>query len=285
MSAKIGFVTCVELGLSCINAIYRVGSKLDLVITLDDHCAKFKSGRIYLDASAEKMGFKIIKTDHINNEAVIREIAEREIDWLFIIGWSQIANKRLLYSAKKGVLGMHPTLLPEGRGRASIPWAIIKGLSETGVTLFKLDEGVDTGDIIDQERIVLNDRTTATDLYEAVKIAHIALMERVIRMIKNDEVVLNKQDESKATYWPQRRPVDGEINLSGSVHDAERLIRALTKPYPGAFVVDPSTGCRKIIWSGRVLKADEEFTGDIIEFVDGYYRIIDHSSWLDPVGV
>ena len=70
---------------------------------------------------------------------------------------------------------MHPTLLPVGRGRAAVPWAILKGLDRTGVTLFKLDEGVDTGDIIGQEMIALSETVTATELYERVNQAHISL--------------------------------------------------------------------------------------------------------------
>jgi len=275
MNTKFGFVTCVELGLSCIEAIYQAGSKLDLVITLDDYCAKGKSGRIYLDDVSKRLGFKLIKTDHINTERVRGEILQNEIDWLFVVGWSQIVDKSILNAPKRGVLGMHPTLLPEGRGRAAIPWAIIKGLKETGVTLFKVDDGVDTGDIIYQEKIALDKRVSATELYETVTAFHVKLVGRAIDLVNRDAIRLIKQDDFKATYWPQRRPEDGEINLNGSVYDAERLVRAVTKPYPGAFFVDPKTYTRRIIWKGRVLDQGEEVLGDIISFHDGEYLILE----------
>ena len=141
---RIGFITCVQLGLSCMEAIYDVGGNLDFAMTLHDEQSKNKSGRVYIDSFCKKHGVKLYKSSHVNNSDVVKAIKSHEIDWLFIIGWSQIASKELLEAPKKGVLGMHPTLLPEGRGRAAIPWAIIKGLDRTGVTLFKLDEGVDT---------------------------------------------------------------------------------------------------------------------------------------------
>ena len=152
---KFGFVTCVQLGLSCMESIYQMGEKLDLAITLPDHINQNKSGRVYIDDFCDGHKIPLFKSTNINNLDVIKAICGAEIDWLFIIGWSQIAKKNLLDSPKKGVLGIHPTLLPEGRGRASIPWAILKELNETGVTMFKMDNGIDTGPIAGQIKILL----------------------------------------------------------------------------------------------------------------------------------
>lgn len=129
---KVGFVTCVQLGYSCMEAIYEVGGKLDLAISLLDNQAKSKSGRIYLDSFCNSKGIPLLKASHVNNPEVIQSIKDAQLDWLFIIGWSQIASQEVLEAPKRGVLGMHPTLLPTGRGRAAIPWAILKGLSKIG---------------------------------------------------------------------------------------------------------------------------------------------------------
>ena len=145
---KIAFTTCVQLGRSCIEEILRIGGKLDLLITLKDDRARAKSGRIYLDDIAQKENIPLLKIGNINEPCVLEALAAHGIDWLFIIGWSQIAGPDLLAAPKCGCIGMHPTLLPLGRGRAAIPWAILKGLPQTGVTMFKLDAGVDTGPIL-----------------------------------------------------------------------------------------------------------------------------------------
>jgi len=268
---KLGFVTCVQLGLSCMEALYEAGGELCLAITLKDEKAKTKSGRVYLDDFCNKRGVELHKIDHINDDEVHQLIQKYDLDWLFIIGWSQIANKRLLDSPKSGVLGMHPTLLPVGRGRAAIPWAIIKGLDKTGVTLFKLDEGVDTGAILSQLEIPLTKNTTATELYEKVDLAHTTLMKKVIPKILSSEVVLKIQDEKQATIWEGRTPQDGEIDLDCSKYEADKLIRAVTKPYPGAFVY--LDGKKYIIWSSKF--TSERTEGLCLEFSDGILECLD----------
>ena len=177
---NLGFVTCVQLGLRCMEAIYESGGKLKFALTLPDDVAINKSGRIYIDNFCQLHSIKLFKQSHINNSEVVNIIQEMNIDWLFIIGWSQLASSDVLKAPRKGVLGMHPTLLPIGRGRAAIPWAILKGLDETGVTLFKIDEGIDTGPIASQIRISLNDRISATELYKLVEDAHVLLIKEVI---------------------------------------------------------------------------------------------------------
>lgn len=271
---KFGFVTCVQLGLSCMEAIYEVNGKLDLVITLNDDQATEKSGRIYLDNFCNQNNIPLIKSSHINNEECLEAISRHEIDWLFIIGWSQIASSSLLASPIKGVLGMHPTLLPQGRGRASIPWAILKNLDKTGVTLFKLDEGVDTGQLLDQFEVPLTNKTTATELYSLVNDAHVLLMKNNFQKLNSDKIELHEQDELNATVWPGRKPSDGEIDLNGSVHEAERLVRALTKPYPGAFII---TGYNKyVIWVASVSKSGVPSSVVGQSFKDGFLVFDDY---------
>jgi methionyl-tRNA formyltransferase len=267
---KFGFVTCVQLGLSCIQSIYDVGGKLDLAITLHDDIASSKSGRVYLDDFCTSNAVPFIKSRHINDPEVASSIAQAGIDWLFIIGWSQIAGPAVLSAPRLGVLGMHPTLLPEGRGRAAIPWAILKGLEKTGVSLFKMDEGVDTGPIAAQVEIPLSKNITATELYSRVNDAHVQLMKKAVNQILSDQLTLTPQHDDIASVWPGRKPEDGEIDLNGSVHDAERLIRAVTRPYPGAFFHQDQL--RYIVWSAVVINSFKptSFDTHILEFSDGY---------------
>lgn len=262
---KTAFTTCVQLGKSCIEAIYEIGGRIDLLITLPDEKAKNKSGRVYLDELAKRHQVPLLKINHINDQAVLDAVREHEIDWLFIIGWSQIAGEKVLSSPKRGCIGMHPTLLPEGRGRAAIPWAILKGLEKTGVTMFKLDSGVDTGDIIGQEEIKLDAGITAGELYEKVNAAHIGLIRKYWGPITNNTVQLRKQDAAAATEWPGRKPEDGEIRPEMTMEEAERLVRAVTRPYPGAFYV--RDGEKMTIWKADVSREPAEGG---IKLADGY---------------
>ena len=268
---KFGFVTCVQLGFSCIEAIYQVGGKLDLVITLKDEIGKKKSGRIHVDEFCEKNNINLVKVGHINDSGAISAIKDADIDWLFIIGWSQIAGIEVLNSPKKGVLGIHPALLPIGRGRAAIPWAILKRLEKTGVTLFQLDEGVDTGPILRQYEISLNPTIDATCLYEMVNRAHTELIKGVFPALQSDSVEPQPQNNQMATVWPGRRPEDGKIDLDGSIWDAEFLVRAVTHPYHGVFVVYVDR--RLIIWTAKVVKISN--AEQVIEFKDGVLECIE----------
>ncbi len=268
---KIAFTTCVKLGESCIKKILEMGGNLDLLITLKDEKARNKSGRIYLDNIAEENHIPLFKINNINDPEVEEVIKEKEIDWLFIIGWSQIAKSRVLNAPKKGCLGMHPTLLPKGRGRASVPWAILKGLDRTGVTMFRLDEGVDTGDIIGQIEIPIHDRMTATELYEEVNRTHIRLIETYWEDIVNNHITLRKQNEELATIWEGRKPEDGKITGDMTMREADRLVRAVTHPYPGAFYY--KEGKKITVWSAEISEYPEE---NSFRLKDGYLNLLEY---------
>jgi methionyl-tRNA formyltransferase len=278
---RFGFVTCVQLGLACMEEIYRAGGRLDLVITLHDRLSRQKSGRIYVDQFCAEHGIKVVKIRHINDQEAVAAVQESAIDWLFIIGWSQIAGQVALDAPTRGCIGMHPTLLPQGRGRAAIPWAILKGLDKTGVTMFKLDAGVDTGPILAQETILLAPDETATTLYERVAAAHQTLIARVWPELVADTLALQVQDESLATEWPGRKPEDGIILPEMDCVAVDRLVRAVTHPYPGAFI--EQQGNRYTVWSGRAhanLSVDDDFCTDAenhlwFKVADGVFEATD----------
>lgn len=275
---RAGFVTCVELGFSCIREIYEIGGSLDSVITLHDHLAKKKSGRVFVDDFCREKGVELFKLRNINDPDAIEFLRSRDLDWLFIIGWSQIAHAEVLRVPREGVVGMHPTLLPVGRGRASIPWAIVRGLNETGVTLFQLDEGVDTGPILDQVTIPLSDRETATMLYDKVSVAHRTLIRKAWPAMVAGTLRRQPQDESKATFWPGRTPDDGRLEPTMTVSQVDTLVRATTHPYPGAFIDDGRVRLR--IWSGYPSSAPVSARGGmeplVLKFADGSFTATDY---------
>lgn len=268
---NIAFCTCVKLGLSCIESVLNAGGNFSLLITLNDEKARNKSGRIYLDETAAKYEIPLLKVPHINNDETIDALKAHEIDWLFIIGWSQIASEKVISTPKSGAIGAHPTLLPIGRGRAAIPWAILKGLDKTGVTFFRMDKGVDTGKIILQEEIAIYPNTNATTLYNKVDAAHVDLILRLWPDLIASRIEFREQDESLATTWPGRTPKDGEINSQMTVATVDRLVRATTRPYPGAFFKE--NGQKIVIWAGKeVEKVTKELT---LILSDGFYEPID----------
>ena len=250
--------------------IYSVGGRLDVVLTLPDGQATDKSGRVYLDNFCQEHEVPLIKCRSINDETAINSVKNRQLDWLFVIGWSQIVGPEILAAPTQGCIGMHPTLLPEGRGRASIPWAILRGLKSSGVTMFRLDEGVDTGDILGQVAFPLSENSTATDVYGKVLDAHRQLIRDHWEALACGLLKGVPQDSAAATYWPGRRPEDGEILRSMTVNEALTLVRATTHPYPGAFWREGSQLIR--VWSAT--RSSDSY-GCVFRCTDGWIRAID----------
>lgn len=265
---KIAFCTCVQLGLGCLEHLSENGINVDLGICLEDDMAQAKSGRIYLDDFCHRNAVPLLKIRHVNDLPDSEEFKQYEIDCMLLIGWSQIANQKVLECFDEGLIGAHPTLLPKGRGRASIPWAIIKGLNETGVTFFRIDEGVDTGDIVAQERIPIDQVETATSLYSKVELAHRTLCVQVVNALKAGSLEAKAQDETQATIWPGRTPDDGVLTTDMSVVEVDRLVRATTSPYPGAFI--DLSGKRYTIWTG-VIGKQATLNAMPIKFADDWY--------------
>jgi len=264
------FVTCVQIGLSCMEALYAAKGRLSLIITLHDEKAKNKSGRIYVDDFAALHNIPVVKINHINDADAIQAIKEYNIDWLFIIGWSQIASLQVIDAPKYGTIGAHPTLLPQGRGRAAIPWAIIKGLDKTGVTFFKLDENVDTGLVLAQQEILLSATETATVLYNKVNDTHKGLIRDVYFDLLYNRIKEYPQDENLASYWEGRTPADGEITLNMTMIETDRLVRATTKPYPGAYFTDDKN--KIIVWEGIASVREQTLPNAWqLKLADGYY--------------
>jgi len=128
-------------------------------------------------------------------------------------------------------------------------WAIINGEKETGVSLFKLDDGVDDGDIIAQQRIPIAFEDSIKEVYAK---ATEASKEILLHALQNIETIkFLPQDKSKIEVWPQRKPEDGEIDLNWPAERIYNFIRAQAPPYPGAFI-KASNGEKIVIEKARL---------------------------------
>jgi methionyl-tRNA formyltransferase len=271
---RIGFITCVRLGESCLRELSELGADLVYLGTLHDDLGVNKSGRVYLDEFASEHDIHLHKFKNMNDAAAVKVIRAADLDWLYVIGWSQMAGAEVLSLPRRGVVGIHPTLLPQGRGRASIPWAIIKGLDTTGVTMFKLDEGMDTGPILGQVAVPIAADETSTTLYDKVVDAHRVLIRRTYPAMAAGSIEPRPQDESVASVWPGRKPGDGRLSPASMMSaEVDRHVRALTHPYPGASI-DLGGGTSMRIWAGRVGSHSQ---GHVIATSDGFYTALDFS--------
>lgn len=151
------------------------------------------------------------------------------VNYLFIID-SQIINL-----ASKLAFNVHGSLLPRYRGRTPHVWSIINNEKYTGITAHVIDEGCDTGDIIQQVKISIDPCDTGATILEKYSIQYLPLIRSVLMTIESDNVQLSKQDNTIATYFGKRTAADGLINWNWQKERIYNWVRAQAHPYPGAF--------------------------------------------------
>jgi len=176
-------------------------------------------------------------------------------DIILVMGWYYMVPKFIRDTAKYGAWGIHASLLPKYAGGAPLIWAIINGEKITGITLFRLDDGVDDGDIIAQRSFAILETDTIAEVYEKATIESVALIKKIFSK-DISEIKFLPQEKSKIEVWPQRKPEDGEIDWSWNPDKIYNFIRAQSKPYPGAWTV--INGKKITIWSATVEKINDK---------------------------
>ncbi len=214
-----------------------------------------RSGYASMEEECREYGLERLEAEDINSPEVAEAIRASGGTLLLVTGWSQLLKKPLLELCELGAVGMHPTRLPEGRGRAPIPWTLIKGLTESALTIFYLTEGVDDGDIIDQEPFAIADDDDAARLYDTVAGCYERLVRRAVPRLLDGTAKRTPQDHARATRWPRRRPEDGRIDWLKPAHELYNWVRGLTRPYPGAFT--SLAGERVHIWRAKLQESGD----------------------------
>ena len=156
-------------------------------------------------------------------------------DLIVVAAFGQILRPDVLALPPRGCINVHASLLPRWRGAAPIQAAILAGDSETGVTIMQMDKGVDTGAMLSQRAIPIEDEDTAGSLFE--KLSHLGaelLIETLPRYLSG-ELKPQPQDESKATYAPMLKKEEGWLDFTQSADDLARRVRAFN-PWPGAYM-------------------------------------------------
>tara|TARA_B100001750_G_scaffold235497_1_gene238172 strand:+ start:54 stop:935 length:882 start_codon:yes stop_codon:yes gene_type:complete len=214
--------------------------------------SKFNSDHVNLSYIAKKNNIDFFYFTDINNEDSVNWIKNKYPDIIFCFGLSKIIKSDILAIAPMGVLGFHPTLLPSNRGRHPIIWSLALGLVKTGSTFFFMDDGVDSGDILVQDKITIDSKDDAETLYN--KITNIALLQisSFIPKLISGSYDRIKQNHSKANYWRKRQYSDGQIDWRMSSKMIYNLVRSLTKPYVGAHFVYKN--CNFKVWSCDIVQ-------------------------------
>lgn len=269
MTLRIALVGAVHSTETALRAVAECGHEPVLLFTLPVQKQGRHSDFVDLGPLAEELGAPVVRIDDVNAPEAVAALRAAAPDILLVIGWSRICGAEFRGVARLGTLGYHPTLLPKMRGRAALAWTILLDLKRSGGTLFWMDEGVDSGEIAAQEAFDIPPGTTLPELIELQLAAQARMMPPLFAKLDAGLRPAEPQDHREATYLAVRRPADGEIDWTRSADEIERLVRAVTRPFPGAF---SRLGERDlIVWSARVARYPQwhAMVGQVFTYEDG----------------
>lgn len=253
MAVRCVVVTGHEFGLAALRGLLRAadqsGGELEvpLVLTLDERHRDDTVGYSSLGVDLTSRNTEVRVASDRRLERDVSHLRRLDPNFILVVGWSRLVGPTLLdlpsvvrgsrtrHGPKHGAIGMHPSLLPTGRGRAPIPWTVLHRLRTTGLTVFRLEEGPDEGEIIDQLPFTTGMRPTASGLFRRFLRSHEVAGYRLGTRMVAGRVISTPQDDSIATYWPKRVPLDSVLDFTRAASDLELLVRAQTDPYPNAY--------------------------------------------------
>ena len=239
-----------NVGVRCLGALLKHGVEVPLVVTHQDH----PNETIWFDsvaALAQQHGIAVITPDDPNTAEVIEQIKAAQPDFLFSFYYRNMLKAPLLDIATRGCYNMHGSLLPKYRGRVPVNWAIIHGETETGATLHAMTEKPDNGAIVAQESVPIAINDTAQEVFTKVTGAAERALDQVLPALLAGTAAHTPQDLTQGAYFSGRKPDDGRIDFTWGGQRIHNFVRALTRPYPGAFADITTTGGSKriFIWA------------------------------------
>ena len=263
---KITWVGCHSEGEAAFQALLSKGYKVTNFVTLNDASFSRRSGgsRVYMDL-CERYNIPVSLISTIKNDESYELIKADAPDLLIVLGWSEVLPERLLDIPTIGTVGAHAAMLPHNRGSAPINWALIKDEKSCGNSLMWLDKNVDEGKIIDQIPFEITDYDTCKTLYDKVAVTNEQMILRLVERLSHGlPTVMEKENVTIEPLLPRRRPKDGLMNWNQESRAVYNFIRALARPYPGAFTY--LNGKKYLLWSASLLpsKTDVGVPGTII---------------------
>ena len=183
---------------------------------------------------AESLEIPVLQPGRLKDPAAVAWVRDLKPDLLVLAFVTRFVPGEMIAAATRGGINYHPSLLPKYRGGSAINWAVISGEKETGVTIHQIDEGVDTGPIILQEKVEITPEDTVKSLYfEKLYPLGIKLVAEAVRLIREGKAVPVAQDESQASFQPVITAADTIIDWRQTTETVYNLIRG-ANPSPGA---------------------------------------------------
>lgn len=224
-----------QFAVPTLKALLSKGEKILLVVTQPDKPRG--RGKIIQPPEVKKVaikeGLSVVQPERIKDESFINILRELKPEFAIVVAYGKIIPKEILEIPQYGCINLHASLLPKYRGAAPIQWALINGEKTTGVTTMLIDEGLDTGPILLQKEIEIEDDDNAETLSEKLSNIGAQLMIETIEKLRKG-LIKPVPQTGKPSYAPQLKKEDGKINWHSSAKAIFNLIRG-TYPWPCAY--------------------------------------------------
>lgn len=253
---KVVFMGTPDFAAPALESIIKAGHEVILTVTQPDR-PKGRSKELMpcpVKEMALKYNIPVFQPEKIKQPDAVTELSKYKADIFVVAAFGQILSQEILDMPRLGCVNIHASLLPKYRGAAPIQWAVIDGEKETGVTIMKMEAGLDTGDILIQEKLLLDKKETGASLFDRLSELGSSLIVKALPMIEKGELVPVKQDEALSTYAKMLTKETGAVDFSKDATVIERLVRGLNS-WPSAYT--HLNGKTLKIWDSEVVSIND----------------------------
>jgi methionyl-tRNA formyltransferase len=184
--------------------------------------------------AAMRLGLTVYQPERVRRPEAVENLRALAPDAMVVVGYGQIIPQSIIDIPPLGILNVHASLLPKYRGAGPVQWAIVQGETRTGVTIMRIDAGLDTGDMLLKAQTEIGPEENAIELGRRLAVMGADLLVEALAGLAVGKIVPEKQDGSQATYAPLLKKEDGRIDWSQPAAAIHNRIRGL-QPWPGAY--------------------------------------------------
>lgn len=249
---KIIYMGTPDFAVAPLEAIIKAGHEVSAVVTQPDK-QKGRGKEVQMTPvkqCALKHGIPILQPVKIREQETVEELKKYPADLFVVAAFGQLLSEEILSMPRFGCVNIHASLLPAYRGAAPIQWVILNGETRTGVTIQQMAKGLDTGDMLLKKTVEIDEKETGASLHDKLMLTGAELIVEVLPKIEKGELIPEKQDESKASYYGRLTKSMGLIDWNQDAVSIERLIRGLNS-WPSAYTCYKGKTLK--IWDGEVI--------------------------------
>lgn len=262
---RIVFMGTPDFSVPVLEALVQEGHEVVQVVTQPDK-PKGRGKSVLMTPVKEKalaLGLPVWQPERIHRPEAVEQLKELAPDVIVVVAFGQILSRQVLDIPRLGCVNVHASLLPKYRGAAPIQWAILDGETCTGVTTMLMDEGIDTGDMLEKLEVPIAPDETGGSLHDKLSRAGAELIRSTLRRLEAGTLVPEPQTEEGTCYARMLTKTMGDIDWNMDAAAIERLIRGLN-PWPSAYT--HLDGRTLKIWKAQVREGNPEgVCGQIVE--------------------